>query len=346
MQAEVQIKPTKRTRNIPRPIVSGGTTKTLSTGNAKTESITTKGFPLSNVNALSVLSQPIIDEEYNIDIRQLACLMVKITQRFTGSIDDWRFLPSDSLEDLVLRCTNRLRVRSNIDHIEVLKDDGDLRLILKRFIGSRSTVYMIPIRPVIELKHRNKLLYHILLSFIKSLPFAGMFPKTESRINWLWELFFEDAEYYKDNKNAMKNHSTRFYERYKTFLETYEIRNWQSLLKEYRPRKPLYRQLKNLLNQAETIDFHVPFQLSVKNVYDCMFEHSESFLVVDRDDSAFANGYIQMMNDCSNDYDIISAYQYTIAEKGSIEPFDEGIPHRLNRLEEFISDLNELLNEL
>ena len=98
--------------------------------------------------------------------------------------------------------------------------------------------------------------------------------------------------------------------------------------------------------KAETIDFQLPFQLSVRDEYDCMFEHCESFLVVDREDSAFANGYIQMLNDCSNDYDIISSYQHTIAEDGNIEPFDEAIPHRLNRLEEFISDLNELLNEL
>jgi len=144
----------------------------------------------------------------------------------------------------------------------------------------------------------------------------------------------------------MKNHSTRFYTRYKTFLETYEIQDWKTLLDGYRPRKPIYRQIKELLLRAETIDFEVPFRLSSKDGYNCMFEHCESFLVVDRTDSAFVNGYIQMLNDCSNDYDIKSAYQHTVAEQGNIELFDEGIPHRLNRLEEFVSDLNELLTEL
>jgi|SRR5680860_292078 len=83
-----------------------------------------------------------------------------------------------------------------IHHIEVLKGDGRLRLILKRFICNRSTVYLIPIRPVIEMKQRNQVLYHILLSFVKSLPFAGLFRTTESRIDWLWEYLFEDVEYY------------------------------------------------------------------------------------------------------------------------------------------------------
>lgn len=346
MHTEIQIETIHRTYGISRPIVSGGTTKVLPKGNPKTQSTATKGLSLSDINLSPVLSQPLLSEEYEVDMKALAQLMVAVTRKFTGNIDDWQCSPSDSLEDLILRCTNRLKVRGNIDHIEVLQDDAHLRLILKRFIGNRSTVYLIPICPVIELKHRNRKLYHILLSFIKSLPYAGLFPKHESRIDWLWEYLFEDGEYYKDNKKVMKNHSTKFYLRYKAFLESYKIQDWKTLLGNYRPRKPIYIRIKELLSKAETIDFQLPFQLSVRDGYDCMFEHWESFLVVDSTDSAFANGYIQMLNDCSNDYDIISAYQHTAAEMGNIAPFDEGIPYRLNRLEEFIDGLNELLNEL
>ncbi|HDZ15400.1 hypothetical protein LCGC14_1708940 [marine sediment metagenome] len=346
MQTDRQFEPIKRARNVPRPAVSGGKAIVPSKGNDTTKSTPTKGLSLSHIRVLPVLAQPIMDDEYSVDVRELARLMVDAVRKFTDSIDNWHFSHSDSLDDLILRCTNRLRARGNIDHIEILKGDGQLRLILKRFIGNRSTVYLIPIRPVIELKHRNKILYHILLSFVKSLPFAGLFRTTESRIDWLWEYLFEDVENYKDNKNAMKNHSTRFYARHKNFLEAYEIQDWKTLLDGYRPRKRIYRQIKELLLKAETIDFQVPFQLSLKDGYNCMFEHYESFLVVDRTDSAFANGYIQMLNDCSNDYDIISAYQHIIVEKDNIESFDKGIPQRLNRLEEFIGDLNELLNEL
>jgi len=346
MYTEIQLEPIQETCTVPRALVSGGTTEKLPKGNAKTQSTPTKSLSLSDINISPVLSQPLLSGEYEVDMGALARLMVNVTQNFTGNIDDWQFSASDSLDDLVLRCTDRLRVKGNIDHIEVLQGDEHLRLILKRFIGNRSTAYLIPIRPVVELKHRNRKLYHILLSFIKNLPFDGPFPKHESRIDWLWEFLFEDVENYMDNKNAVKNHSTRFYIRYKSLWDSYEIRDWKSLLEEYRPRKPIYRQIKKLLAKAETIDFQVPFQLRVRDGIDCMFEHWESFLVVDRTDSAFANGYIQMLNDCSNDYDIISAYQHTIAEKGNIEPFDEGVPQRLNRLEDFVSDLNELLNEL
>lgn len=346
MQAEIQIEPPKRFNNISRPIVSDGTAEKLSTGNTKTEGTATQGFSISDINLLPVLSQPLIEEDSCTDIRELARLMVAVTRKFTGSIDHWDFIPTDSLDDVVLRCTHRLRTRGNIDHIEVLRDDGNLRLLLKKFISNRSTVYFIPVRPIIELRHRNRPLFHILLSFVKSLPYGGLFPSCESRIDWLWEFLFEDVAYYKDNKKVMKNHSTKFYSRYKTFLESYEITDWKTLLDKYQPQKPIYKQIRELLLKAETIDFQVPFLLSVKDGYDCMFEHWESFLVVDREDSAFANGYIQMLNDCSNDYDIISAYQHTVAENGNIEPFDDGLPHRLNQLEEFINDLSELLNKL
>lgn len=346
MQAEIQIEPVRRTQNISRPIVSGGKAKTLPTGNPKTESVATKGLSFSDIRLSPVLSRPIVREEYEVDMRELARLMVGVTRKFTGKIDDWRFSPSDSLDDVVLRCMDRLRSRGNIEHIEALQGDEYLRLILKRFIGNRSTVYFIPVRPIIELRYRNRPLYHILLSFVKSLPYGGLFPSCESRIDWLWEFLFEDMENYRENKQVTKNHSVTFYARYKTFLESYEIRDWKTLLDKYRPRKPIYKRIKELLLKAEIIDFQVPFQLSIKDGHECFFEHWESFLVVDCDDSAFANGYIQMLNDCSNDYDIISAYQHTVAEIGKIEPFDEGIPHRLNRLEDFINDLNQLLNEL
>ncbi len=346
MQAEIQTEPLQRTRTLPRPIVSGGTAEALPTGNTKIQSIATKGFSLSDVTIMPVLSQPLVSEEHEVDMKELARLMVAVTQKFTGNIDDWQFSSSDSLDDVVLRCMDRLTSRGNIDHIEVLHEDGFFRLLLKRFIGNRGTVYFIPVRPIIELRHRNQVLYHILLSFVKSLPYGGVFPNCESRIDWLWEFLFEDVENYMDNKKIMKNHSTTFYTRYKTFLEQYEIRDWKTLLDRYRPRKPIYRQIKKLLLKAETIDFQVPFQLNIKDGHECMFEHWESFLVVDSTDSAFSNGYIQMLNNCSNDYDIISAYQHTIAEKDNIEPFDEEILYRLNRLEEFIIDLNELLNEL
>lgn len=77
-----------------------------------------------------------------------------------------------------------------------------------------------------------------------------------------------------------------------------------------------------------------------------MFEHWESFLIVDDEDSDFTRSYIEMLNECSNEYDIISAFEIAIVEKGNIQPFEEGISYKLNRLEEFLSKLNELLRLL
>jgi hypothetical protein len=53
-----------------------------------------------------------------------------------------------------------------------------------------------------------------------------------------------------------------------------------------------------------------------------------------------------MLNECSNEYDIISAYELTTVEKGNLQPFEEGSTYKLNRLEEFLTDLNELLRLL
>lgn len=114
--------------------------------------------------AWPVLARPIVDEDCDVNIRELLGLMVEVTRKYTGSTNDWQFSKSDSLEDLVPIYTHRLPEMANIDHREILNDHESLRLILKRYIGNRSTVYLIPILSIVEMKHRNRPLYHILLS--------------------------------------------------------------------------------------------------------------------------------------------------------------------------------------
>lgn len=186
MQAEIQIEPIQRTRNVPRPIVSGGKAIVPSKGNDKTESIATHGFSLSNIEVLPVLSLPIVSEKSNIDVSELAHLMVEAVRNFSGNISDWQFSPSDSFDDLILRCSNRLKARAGIDYIEILRGDGYLRLVLKRHIGNRSTVYCIPLRPILPLRYKNPTLFHILFSFVKGLPYIDLFHTGEDRVDWLW----------------------------------------------------------------------------------------------------------------------------------------------------------------
>jgi hypothetical protein len=273
--------------------------------------------------------------------------MVDATRNFSGNIDDWRFSASDSLDDLILRCANRLKERARIDHIEVLREDADLRLVLKRHIGNRSTVYCIPLRPVMPLRWKNPMLFDILMSFIKSLPYINLFHTGEDRVDWLWEYLFEEEAYHRKNGSVFGNcNSVRFFGRYQKLFDEYEPQDWKFLLLKYRPRKPLHKGIKELLSKADTIDFRVPFRIGTRDAYESMFEHWESFLIVDDADSEFTRSYIEMLNECSNEYDIISAYELTTVEKGNLQPFEEGSTYKLNRLEEFLTDLNELLRLL
>ena len=337
----------KRTQRVPRPIVQGGSTIPLQVRNAKTESLATKGFSLSDLSVLPILSKPIIEDGSSVDIKALASLMVDATRNFSGNIDDWRFSASDSLDDLILRCANRLKERARIDHIEVLREDADLRLVLKHHIGNRSTVYCIPLRPVMPLRWKNPMLFDILMSFIKSLPYINLFHTGEDRVDWLWEYLFEEEAYHRKNGSVFGNcNSVRFFGRYQKLFDEYEPQDWKFLLLKYRPRKPLHKGIKELLSKADTIDFRVPFRIGTRDAYESMFEHWESFLIVDDADSEFTRSYIEMLNECSNEYDIISAYELTTVEKGNLQPFEEGSTYKLNRLEEFLTDLNELLRLL
>lgn len=346
MRTEATIERIKRTKRVSRPIVQSGTTIPFQKRNTKTEGVATQSFSLSNVTVAPILSRPIL-EEADIDLGELARLLVDVTRYFSGSIAHWHLQPSDSYDDLILRCANRLRDRVSVDHIEILQDDDSLRLILKRYIGRRDTVYCIPLRPIIRMKWKNPTLYNILFSFIKELPYIGVFQTDESRIDWIWENLFEEEVYQNKNGNVFsKNHSVKFFGRYETLLKEYVPQDWRVQLEKYHPRKPLHKRIKQLLSRADTIDFHIPFRLSIKDQYESMFDHWESFLIVDEVDSEFTSSYIEMLNECSNEHDIVSAFEHTIAEKGNIESFDKATSYQLNRLEEFLSELNEFLRLL
>jgi hypothetical protein len=106
MPTEIQIEPIQRTCTVPRPIISGGTTETLPKGNAKTQSTTTESFSISDISVAPVLAQPLVSEEFDVDKKALARLIVNVTRNFAGNIDEWQFSVSDSLDDLILRCTS------------------------------------------------------------------------------------------------------------------------------------------------------------------------------------------------------------------------------------------------
>jgi len=334
----------ERVEGVSRPIVQSGKTKPLQKWNAKTKSPATKSFSLSNLTVSPILGDSLIPEDEHFDVRELAHLMVDATKAFTGNISDWQFSISDNLQDLILRCAYRLRDRANIEHIEILQSEEGLRLVLKRPIGSRSTVYCIPLRPIMKLKWKHPSLYHIMLSFMKSLPYINLFHTGEDRVDWLWEYLFEEEVYHKANGSTFCNYnSVTFFDRYEKRFKDYKPQDWKTLLKNYRPRKTLHRGIKEILLETEDIDFQIPFHIGTKDAYESMFEHWESFLLVDDTNSEFTNAYIRMLNECSNEYDIISAYECTTVEKGNIKPFDDGVRYKLNQLEEFLSGLNDLL---
>lgn len=344
---ETTVDTLERVKRVSRPIVQSRKTIPLQKRNAKTKGVATKGFSVSDLTVLPILDHPMVSDESEIDIRELAHLIVDATRKFTGKIDDWRFSVSDSLDDLILRASDRLRTRGGVEHIEVLKDDGALRLVLKRHIGNRSTIYCIPLRPIMRLKYRHPTLFHILFSFVRSLPYINLFHTGEDRVDWLWQYLFEEEVYHKENGTTFGNaDSVKFFGRYEDFFNEYETCDWKSLLAKYRPRKPLYIKIKALLLKAETIDFQVPFRIGSRDSYDSMFEHWESFLIVDNEDSEFTRSYIEMLNECSNEYDIISAYENAVVEKNNIKPFEGGTTYKLNRLQDFLSKLNELIRQL
>ena len=351
MYIETQNSNPKRIAKFPQRTFQGIPTGKPPRGNKKIEGVKPKNRLFFKLTAQPLLSQPISYDLTEQEFRQLAKLMVDATRAFTGSIDGWEFGENNSLQELILRCAYRLQERARVDHIDVFHiEEGTLKLGLKRFIGSRATIYCISLKPIFKLKMKNRLLYNVLISFVKCLPFDSIFDKDGKVIDWIWSYLLRELDYCKEdepNEDYQKRleGSVNFYVRYSSVYNQSKVIDWQSQLKKYHPKKKVYKDIKELLLSSIKIDFSSPFKIAVRDNYECEMEHYQTFLLVDDEDSDFTSTYIDMLNQSSNDYDILSAYSYAFIEEGKIENFDENIIKELKKIEDFIFNLNELLQK-
>ena len=351
MQIEAQNIDLKGAYGVPRQIVQSIPTRKLQAGNKKDESITNKNKLFSNLTIRPILSQSISEELSVAEVRQVAKLMTDATRNLTGSIDFWEFDEDDGLDDLILRCGNRLADRAAVDHIEIFRgEEKEMQLVLRRFIENRDKIYCIQLIPVFKLRSKNRLLFNVLLSFIKNLPFDSIFNTCEDRIDWIWTYLFEELEYYKEMDNSdYEEHlkgSVGFFARYEAVYNDFQETDWKSQLANYYPRKNIYREIKKLLLASEEVDFNSPWRVSVRDEYDCLVYHNQTFLIVDCDESDFTRAYIDMFNENSYEYDIMSAYSCAIVKEGNVGQFEENIGDELLKLENFICDLNDLIRQL
>jgi len=348
MQSEPRtIDKIKRTAKVPFPTLRSNTAVLSQKRNRKTKSVEGKRFSFSDLELCPLLSSDFLKGMDEQPKRQLGLLMLQTVAELIGGIEHWKFAEGMYLEDLILKCIYQLKEQEKVDFIEVFADGDKLRLILKKFICSRGSVYCIPLGRIFKLKNKHRALFHILVSFVKSLPYSGLFDTNESRVDWMWDYLYDDYICSTSkNKNLPYNHPVNFFARHEKWYKDYQAQDWEKLLKEYKPRKPLHSELKELLSRASEVDFQAPNRLCIAETEDCCFEHGECYLLVDDEESNFTQNYIQMLNEYGNDNDITSAYQFTIAEQGYIEPLEKDIYQKLNELDGFLCDFNDILRKL
>jgi len=352
MYIETQNNKLKRIEKFPQHTFQGVPTGKPPRRHKENEGVKPQNKLFFNLTAQPILSQPISEDFTETQFRQLAKLMVNATRTLTGNIDEWRFSEKDSLQELILRCANRLKDRARVDHIDIFNiEEEEFRLGLKRFIGSRGTIYCIDLKPIFELKKKNRLLFNVLILFVKSLPFASIFDTDETLIDWIWSYMMGELDCCKEdepNEDYQKRleGSVNFFTRYEKIYNKSEVKDWHTQLDKYHPRKNVYKEIKKLLLTSINIDFNSPFKITVHDDYECDMEHYQTFLIVDDSDSDFTSTYIDMLNQSSSEYDILSAYIYAFVEDGKVENFDENIVHELTKVEDFIYNLNELLQKL
>lgn len=341
----------KGTHGVPQHAVQGVPTGKPSHGDEAHENIVKKVKLLPDLTVWPIPMSDISERFSGDGLRQLARLMVRAARKFTGNIDTWRFDNGDGLQDLILRCANRLRDRARVDLIDVYRNgDGELELDLRRYIGNRGNIYCIYLKPLFGMKRKNGFLFEILLSFIKGLPFESIFDTCEERIDWIWTFLIEEMEYCREAPNEDYGEDLKesldFLSRYEKKYNDFRARDWKTQLESYRPRREVYRKLKELLLISERLDFQAVQRISVRDGYESMVDFYHTFLITDDGGSEFTRSYINMLNDHSNEYDLLSAYTHATVSKNGISDFEEGLENKLREVEDFICELNELIERI
>ena len=301
-----------------------------------------------NLTVQPILSFPLAESIGENELRNLARLMVKATQELTGDLSHWQFSASDGLPDLILRCASRLQQLADIDKIEVYHE-GNLKLGIKRYVGSRKHIYCLYILPVYKLKKRNRRLANIIVSFLKSLGYSSIFDD-DGYIEWIWEILLDELQYYQEDDSDKEYYeslmgSISFLRKFRYSFENAKSSDWLTELKVYNPKKREYRAIKNLLMSSLDINFHSPYQLTTYSD-EIDFAPSDTFFIGDHEDSPFLSQYIEMMNQMSNEYDIVNEYAFGFIDMDQTLMFNERVEQEVTEVEDFICEFNELLKKI
>jgi len=352
MQTKTRKKKIERTQEIPQFFIQSYNSGKLQKRQPKNERINGQSRFLFDVNLKPITSTRPFNEFNEVDCKGIAKLMVKATRELTGNLSEWKFSKRDSLQDLILRCAFRLKDRAQVDHIDTIEvAPNEYVLLLKRHLGSRDKVFCIELDRVFLLRDKNRLLYEIILSFIKSLPFQSIFDLNSPMTEWCWSFLLDEFDYCEEIENTLKKvkqseGSINFIKRNYRAFQSHVESDWSKQLKYYKPRKQTYKDIKTLLLKSEKIDFNSINKVTIYENRECDTDHIDSFLVADYNESDFVRQYIDILNQVSADTDILSAFSFARVDSNKVERFDENLAQKISDLEDFVCDLNELLNKL
>ena len=352
MQTKTRDKKVQRTQEISQFFIQSHKSRKFQERYKKNECPNVQSRFLFDVNLKPITSIRPFNGFNEVDCEGIAKLMVKATRELTGDLSDWKFSKKDSLQDLILRCAFRLKDRAHVDHIDTIEiAPNEYALLLKRYLSSRDKVFSIELDRVFKLRDKNRLLFEVILSFVKGLPFQSMFDLNSPMVEWCWSFLLDEFDYCDEIENTLEkvkslDGSVYFLKRNFRVYHSHVESDWSKQLRYYRPRKQVYKDIKAILLKSVSIDFSCINKVTIYDDRECDFDHRDTFLVSDHNNSDFVSQYIDMMNQLSADNDVLSTFSFACIDSNVVERFDENLLQKISELEDFVCELNDLLNKL
>ncbi|TLP81844.1 hypothetical protein [Maribacter sp. ACAM166] len=209
-------------------------------------------------------------------------------------------------------------------------------------------IWAIPMKPIFLLRERNPKLYRSLLSFVHSLPFDNVFKRMgyllECLLEWTFDIAKSESEPEVDccaNGECIRCFITTYTLEYVKF----EDFDWLRCMTSYRPKNPLFKQIRNLLLEASALNFEAYGNLRFLED-DLDLQVDDLIVFIDRQDSELENGYINFVNEIAQNGYSHTIYDSSITIGESTTDFYMHDAQEVKAIFDFMNRLNELLRKL
>lgn len=226
-------------------------------------------------------------------------------------------------------------------------DDGQTTIAVYKPVHETSHIWAIPMEPIFSLRKKTPKLFTAILSFIHGLPFDNVIKRSGYIMECIWNWSLEIVGEETDNGECCADNGCVlcFAADHTKIYNNHCNKDWYTILKGYRPKKRLYRELRDLLLDSPNIDFDSFINLCFLSD-ECDLEVDDLVVFIDNQDSSMEGAYLSYINELAQNGYSHTIYDVAVGKMETVQGFCFDETSKVEEIFYFFEKLNRLITQL